>query len=206
ASSSDWRCLVRPGKKLPIGSRFGIDGEWLGEVIDVSEDGRRLVRFTPARNEDFLSLVNRVGEIPLPPYIHRERGDQRTATDRERYQTVYAEPTRQVAAAAPTAGLHFTPQLQENLQQSGFSFEDLTLHIGLGTFQPIKTERVEEHRIHRELYEIPTSVQKLLLRQAPPPRVAVGTTVTRSVEDYLRKERPATDTEATFVSEAGIFI
>lgn len=205
-TAEEWWCLVRPGRKLSTGSRFGRDGEWTGEVTEVADDGRRLVRFETARDEPFLDVVNRLGEMPLPPYIHRDKGDARTATDRERYQTVYAEPTKQVAAAAPTAGLHFTPRLQIDLQEDGFSFADLTLHVGLGTFQPIKTENVEEHPIHRELYEMPPPMQELLHRENTPPRVAVGTTVTRAVEDYLNKRGSAQPSESTYVGEAGIFI
>ncbi len=206
-NAREWWCLARPGKKLSVGSRFGRDGEWRGEVIDIGEDGRRLVRFETVRDEDFLALVNRLGEMPLPPYIHREPGDTRFETDRERYQTVYAAPDKQVAAAAPTAGLHFTPRLTDELRQAGFSFADLTLHIGLGTFQPIKADRIEEHAIHREIYEMPPPVRELLHRDRPPPRVAVGTTVTRAVEDYLCKEdqNPA-GARTPFVGEAGIFI
>lgn len=206
ASRTEWWCLVRPGRKLPRGSRFGVDNSWKGEVIEVASDGRRLVKFETAGNQDFLALVNQVGEMPLPPYIRREKDDPRIAADRERYQTIYASPEKQVAAAAPTAGLHFTPELENRLRQTGFSFADLTLHIGLGTFQPIKTDQVEEHKIHHEMYEIPPPVQKLLRDPASPPRVAVGTTVTRAIEDYLRKVPPEAETGATFIGEADIYI
>lgn len=206
SSPNEWWCLARPGKKLPPGSRFGSAGAWEAEVVEVGEDGKRRVRFTPLNDEDFLAVVNRVGEMPLPPYIRREADDQRTATDRERYQTVYAQPDRQVAAAAPTAGLHFTPELEANLLREGFSFTDLTLHVGLGTFQPIKTEQVEDHQIHHEIYEIPPGTQKLLRQTASPPRIAVGTTATRAVEDYLRKTSQEVDTNTTFVGNADIFI
>lgn len=203
---NQWWCLVRPGRKLPVGSQFGQEDIWQAEVIQVADDGRRLVRFETAPGTEFLSVVNRVGEMPLPPYIRREKNDHRTATDKERYQTVYARPDKQVAAAAPTAGLHFTPELERELQGAGFSFTDLTLHIGLGTFQPIKTDQVEEHQIHHEIYEIPPEAQKLLRRETAPPRVAVGTTATRAMEDYLRRAPADVDTNLSFMAEADIYL
>jgi S-adenosylmethionine:tRNA ribosyltransferase-isomerase len=203
---AEWWCLVRPGRKLPVGSRFSQPDFWSGEVIRVAADGRRLVRFETASDTDFMTVVNAVGEMPLPPYIRRDKDDRRTATDKERYQTVYARPDKQVAAAAPTAGLHFTPELEAELREAGFSFTDLTLHIGLGTFQPIKTDQVEAHQIHHEIYEMPAAAQQILRRPSPVPRVAIGTTATRAMEDYLRKTTADTDTGRPFVGDADIFI
>jgi S-adenosylmethionine:tRNA ribosyltransferase-isomerase len=201
----EWWCLARPGRKLRAGARFGQKKEWSAEVLHVAGDGQRLIRFRPAQQENFLSLVNRVGEMPLPPYIHREKNDERVAADRDRYQTVYAQADKQVAAAAPTAGLHFTSELEADLRRREISFGDLTLHIGLGTFQPIKTQNVEDHAIHREIYEIPPGTRELLSGAKPGPLVAVGTTVTRAVEDYLRREAPSAKAE-TFLGEADIYI
>jgi S-adenosylmethionine:tRNA ribosyltransferase-isomerase len=203
---AEWWCLVRPGRKLPVRSRFSHPGNWSAEVVQVAEDGRRLVRFETVNDDNFLTVVNAVGEMPLPPYIRRDKADRRTATDKERYQTVYARADKQVAAAAPTAGLHFTPSLETELQQNGFSFTDLTLHIGLGTFQPIKTEQVEEHQIHHEIYEMPPAAQQILRHSNPPPRVAIGTTATRAMEDYLRKTSADIDTSRSFVGEADIYL
>lgn len=207
ADTSEWWCLVRPGRKLPPGARFAREGAFEAEVVSVAEDGRRLVSFAQVEGESFLAMVNRVGEMPLPPYIHREKDDRRSAEDKERYQTVYARHDKQVAAAAPTAGLHFTPELIGNLEKSGFTFADITLHVGLGTFQPIKTEDVEEHQIHHELYEIPPETRRLLHGPQAPVRVAVGTTAVRAVEDYLRHIPPAADPpDEPFVADAGIYI
>lgn len=203
---NEWWCLVRPGKKLGPGKKFGLRNEFCAKILEINERGQRLIRFIPEKNEDFLTLLNRLGQIPLPPYIRREKDDERREIDRERYQTIYAKPDKQVAAAAPTAGLHFTQRLQKELLAKNFSFADLTLHIGLGTFQPIQSERIEEHTIHREVYEIPPAVQQLLHDENPSPRIAVGTTVTRAVEDFLRKNQQKTETDETFVGEAQLFI
>jgi S-adenosylmethionine:tRNA ribosyltransferase-isomerase len=205
AEADEWWCLVRPGRKLPAGERFSHEGAYSAEVIEVADDGRRRVLFTPSSSETFLQMVQRVGEMPLPPYIHRDKNDARLQTDRERYQTVYADPAKPVAAAAPTAGLHFTPELLARLDTAGFRFADVTLHVGLGTFQPIKTQEIEAHRIHHEVYEIPPETIALLHQAEPPPRVAIGTTAVRAVEDYLR--RPLSTTPAQpFVAEADIYI
>ncbi|HLS28547.1 MAG TPA: tRNA preQ1(34) S-adenosylmethionine ribosyltransferase-isomerase QueA [Opitutales bacterium] len=206
ANPNEWWCLIRPGKKLGPGKEFGLTGEWTAQILAIKEDGQRLVRFIPEKNETFLDLVNRLGEIPLPPYIHRKKNDARRETDRDRYQTVYAKRDKQVAAAAPTAGLHFTERLQDELLAKNFSFADLTLHIGLGTFQPIQSEQIEDHTIHREVYEIPATLQQILRAKDSSPRIAVGTTVTRAVEDFLRKNPQKTGGTETFVGEAGLFI
>jgi S-adenosylmethionine:tRNA ribosyltransferase-isomerase len=202
----EWWCLVRPGKKMPVGILFSRDGAFEAEIVAIADDGRRRVRFSLPGGESFLEMVNRVGEMPLPPYIHREREDARSREDRERYQTVYADANKQVAAAAPTAGLHFTPELIETLRQRSFHFADLTLHVGLGTFQPIKTEALEAHQIHRELYELPPATRRLLHQDPAPPRVAVGTTAVRAIEDYLRREFAADDHDEPFIAEADIYL
>lgn len=207
--SSEWWCLARPGKKLPIGTRFSQSGAFSAEVLEVAEDGRRRVRFIPEMNESFLQMVNRTGEMPLPPYIEREGPqDPRTAEDRTRYQTIYADYNKQVAAAAPTAGLHFTPQLLEELENSGFSFADVTLHVGLGTFQPIKTSEVEQHPIHHELYEIPSTTRQLLQDSGKSQRVAIGTTAVRAIEDYFSRNPwvQSLPSASPFVADADIFI
>lgn len=203
----EWWCLARPGRKLPVAARFSIKGAFEAEVIQVAEDGRRLVRFHPAGDEDFMAVVNRVGEMPLPPYIQREKEDTRASDDKVRYQTVYAREDKQVAAAAPTAGLHFTQELISQLLGRGFSFADVTLHVGLGTFQPVKTEQIEEHTIHHELYQIPAETRQLLHTSPAPFRVAVGTTAVRTVEDYLQKvPGAATPPAEAFSAEADIYI
>lgn len=208
ADPMEWWCLIRPGRKLPPGAIFALEGDFSAEIIAGDPSGKRRVRFDLTRDKSILDLADRIGAMPLPPYIRRERKDPRATTDRERYQTVYADPKRQVAAAAPTAGLHFTPELIERLEQSGREFADITLHIGLGTFQPIQTERIEEHRIHSEIYEIPAETQRRLLDPDGRQHIAIGTTSVRAIEDYFQKKAssPGADPSHDFQSEASIFI
>ena len=212
AHPDEWWCLLRPGKKLPIGSNFGVNGLFTGTVLEKTEDG--LVRVSFAVTEgDILATANRIGEMPLPPYIERgsltpqhpadQAADDQRNFDRERYQTVYASRTHQVAAAAPTAGLHFTSELLGKLNTQGITTADLTLHVGLGTFRPITAEKIEDHAIHREVYEISTATQHALYSTAGR-RVAVGTTSVRTIEDFLSKH-PAPSGHDT-LAEAGIFI
>jgi S-adenosylmethionine:tRNA ribosyltransferase-isomerase len=180
-----WRCLVKPAKKLPVGATFThASGEFTGEIVARDPDGSALVRLTTRSGEQIVQAVNRLGEVPLPPYITRADSAQR-AKDRERYQTVYADRTHQVAVAAPTAGLHFTPELLARLADGGVRMADLLLHVGLGTFKPITTATVEAHNIHHELYEMPVATQCALLPPLAGRRVAVGTTTVRSVEHFL---------------------
>jgi S-adenosylmethionine:tRNA ribosyltransferase-isomerase len=182
-----WQCLVRPGRRLSAGAAFkSEDGALSGEVTVGLEDGSVLVRFSTREGETVAEAANKIGDIPLPPYIARP-DDSRREEDRERYQTVYADRGRQVAAAAPTAGLHFTPALLSQIQSLGVRTGDLTLHVGLGTFRPIATDTVEAHRIHGELYEIPDPTQRMLFPPLSGRRIAVGTTTVRSIEDFLAR-------------------
>ena len=202
AVAGEWWCLLRPGKKLPVGATFGLPGVFTGTVREKTDDGPARVAFE-ARDGDILAVANRIGEMPLPPYIAGRENDPARAVDRERYQTVYADRDHQVAAAAPTAGLHFTPELIAQIAGQGVSFADVTLHVGLGTFKPITAERIEDHAIHREVYEMPVTTQQALF--APPGRrIAVGTTSVRSIEDFL-STHPA-PAEHDHFGEAGIFI
>lgn len=200
-----WRCLVKPGRKLPVGAVFSEpEGAFRGEIAGWEEDGVALVRFDTPGGEPIAAVANRLGEVPLPPYIARSDGSHR-AEDRERYQTVYADPARQVAVAAPTAGLHFTPELLAAIAGRGVRTADLTLHVGLGTFRPIASESIEDHAIHRERYEIPAEVQEALLRgPGAGRRVAVGTTSVRAIEDFLSKHRTAGPERV--LAEAAIYI
>ena len=159
-----WTCLVKPGKKLPMGEIIlGPDHAFTGEIVARHTDGSASVKFTTPGNEGITSIANRLGLVPLPPYIERADASTR-ATDLERYQTVYAEKARQVAVAAPTAGLHFTPELLATLAATGVGTADVTLHVGLGTFRPITAETVEGHAIHREIYEISAETRSILER------------------------------------------
>ncbi len=198
-----WRCLVKPGKRLPVGAHFSGENEtFAAEVVAKEPDGTAWVRFETSGNEPVTTLANRLGQVPLPPYIARADGSHRRL-DLERYQTVYADTARQVAVAAPTAGLHFTPELFATLGEAGIRSADLTLHVGLGTFKPIVTDTIEEHAIHREIYEISDSTQRALFTPGAR-RIAVGTTSVRCIEDFLTRHNAPLDRH--FIGEAGLFI
>ncbi len=173
-----WDALVRPGRKIGVGEKlwFGENCELQAEVIGRGEFGERTLRFEPVK--DFFAVVERIGHVPLPPYI--ARGDQ--AADRERYQTVYARERGSVAA--PTAGLHFTPEILERMRVRGVETAEITLHVGLGTFQPVHVEKVEEHQLHREWYRISEGAAGRINRALAAGRrvVAVGTTTVRTLE------------------------
>ena len=175
---NDWECLVRPGRKLGVGEHlfFGEQNELRSEIIARGEFGERHIRFAPV--DDFFAHVDKIGHIPLPPYI--DRAD--SPNDRERYQTVYAHEPGSVAA--PTAGLHFTPQILDRIRRRGIETAEITLHVGLGTFQPVRTERVEEHRLHSESYSISDEAAAKIQKARRDSRrlVAVGTTTVRTLE------------------------
>ncbi len=179
---NEWETLVHPGRKVRTGERirFG-DGELEAEVTGRGEYGLRTLRFEG--REDVLSAIERVGHVPLPPYIER----QDEPSDRERYQTVFASVPG--AVAAPTAGLHFTPEILGRLRTRGVEICELTLHVGLGTFQPIRSETLEGHRMHAESYVIPeaTALRIEAARAAGRKVLAVGTTVARALEDSAAK-------------------
>ena len=174
-----WEALVRPGKKLHVGQRvqFG-EGELKAEVIAYGNQGQRTLRFSSSRGAAVNDEINRLGHVPLPPYI--DRADQ--ISDRERYQTIFA--SQPGAIAAPTAGLHFTPEIVERIRGRGIEICELTLHVGLGTFQPIRTASLEAHVMHSENYEIPAKTAEQICRakSAARPILAVGTTTVRTLE------------------------
>jgi S-adenosylmethionine:tRNA ribosyltransferase-isomerase len=174
-----WEALVRPGKKLRVGQRvqFGA-GELEAEVIAHGNQGQRTLRFSSRKGAVVNDEINRLGHIPLPSYI--DRADE--ASDRERYQTIFA--SRPGAIAAPTAGLHFTPEILEKIRERGIEICELTLHVGLGTFQPIRTETLEGHVMHSEAYEIPATTAEQICRAKSAGRtvMAVGTTTVRALE------------------------
>lgn len=177
-----WECLVRPGKKLRTGARvsFGERGELTGEIIGEVEGGNRLVRFGYAGI--FLEVLERLGQMPLPPYIKEE------LQDRERYQTVYARASG--SAAAPTAGLHFTKELMERLRAGGVNLGYVTLHVGLGTFRPVKEEEITDHDMHSEYCAVPAETAELVNRtKAAGGRViCVGTTSCRTLESWAGED------------------
>jgi len=172
-----WECLGRPAKRLPPGRRLFFPGSATGTVIRVG-DGRVVVSFDAASGVD--ALLEAHGEIPLPPYIHRPHGAE--PSDRERYQTVYARVPG--AVAAPTAGLHLTPLLLDRLRRGGVEVVSITLHVGPGTFQPVREADVRRHRMEREWVDIPAATARVLARAKRDGRrvIAVGTTTTRALE------------------------
>jgi len=187
AAMNQWRALVRPGRKVAIGERLvfpASTGEIVleAEVLERGQFGERLLEFAPV--DDFFAVLERIGHIPLPPYIHRDDAD----TDRDRYQTVFAEERGSVAA--PTAGLHFTPKLLESLAAQGVEIARVTLHVGLGTFAPLRVERVDEVRLHSERYTISAEAAAAINRAVAEGRriVGVGTTVVRTLEAAVARE------------------
>ena len=176
-----WECLVRPGRKLRSGARvnFG-DGELTAQVERELEDGKRLVRFH--YQGIFLEVLERLGRMPLPPYIKAE------LQDNERYQTVYSRVTG--SAAAPTAGLHFTPELLRQIQEMGVRVCYVTLHVGLGTFRPVKAEDIQDHEMHAEFCQISQETADIInqTRSAGGRVVCVGTTSCRTVESFAAED------------------
>jgi S-adenosylmethionine:tRNA ribosyltransferase-isomerase len=199
---NDWECLVRPGRKIGVGERlfFGKQGELQAEVLARAEFGERLIRFHPVQsNDDFFTVLDRTGHIPLPPYIARPD----STGDRERYQTVYAQQRGSVAA--PTAGLHFTPEILDRILQRGVETVEITLHVGLGTFQPIHVERVEDHKLHSESYSISAAAASAINQALRDSRrvIAVGTTTVRTLEHAIRQSNGTVPSGA---SAADLFI
>ena len=170
-----WESIVRPGNKLHVGTKviFG-DGLLEAEVLDIMEGGTRKVKFS--YNGIFNEILDKIGLMPLPPYIHEE------LKQKDRYQTVYAKYNG--SAAAPTAGLHFTPELFEKLKQKGIEVANVTLHVGIGTFRPVKVEKVEEHHMHSEHFYIKQEDAQIINKAKQEGRriIAVGTTSCRVLE------------------------
>jgi S-adenosylmethionine:tRNA ribosyltransferase-isomerase len=212
SSHNDWSALVKPAKKVQPGEvlsfadaalqRTGFSPHKKGPgisralaperapaltatVLSAGEFGERTLRFSPV--PDFHATLERIGHLPLPPYIHRGKDEPNTAEDRERYQTVFADALG--SAAAPTAGLHFTPEILSQLATRGVEIARLTLHVGLGTFQPVRAERTEDIRLHAEPYTLPAATAEAINRAQRERRriIAVGTTVTRTLEHIARR-------------------
>jgi S-adenosylmethionine:tRNA ribosyltransferase-isomerase len=179
--NNEWEALVRPGRKLGVGEvlHFGNQTETSlqAEIVARGDYGERRLRFAPV--PDFFDRLDQIGHIPLPPYIGRE---DRSA-DRERYQTVFARDRG--SAAAPTAGLHFTSEILDEIRSRGVEIAEVTLHVGLGTFQPLREEAVESNKLHVESYEIESTAANVINRALSDKRrvIAVGTTVVRTLED-----------------------
>lgn len=174
-SRDEWEVILKPGKKAPVGARFEFgNGELLAEIIGHADEGGRIVRFS--YEGVFEQVLERLGQMPLPPYIHEQ------LEDRDRYQTVYAKYDG--SAAAPTAGLHFTPELLDKVKQKGVEIVPILLHVGLGTFRPVKEEHVEDHHMHSEYYEVsPEAADQINAAHARGNKIfAVGTTSVRTLE------------------------
>ena len=176
-----WECLVRPGKKMRVGAKvsFG-NGELVGEVVEELPGGNRLVKFS--YEGIFLEVLDRLGKMPLPPYIKAE------LQDRERYQTVYSKVNG--SAAAPTAGLHFTPELLAQLKEMGVNIGYVTLHVGLGTFRPVKEDEITDHEMHSEYCVIPQETADLIneTKRNGGRVICVGTTSCRTIESWAGED------------------
>ncbi|MBQ1326770.1 MAG: tRNA preQ1(34) S-adenosylmethionine ribosyltransferase-isomerase QueA [Eubacterium sp.] len=176
-----WETLVRPGKKAKVGTviSFG-DGLLKGEVIDIVDEGNRLIKFT--YEGIWEEVLDKLGEMPLPPYITHK------LQDKNRYQTVYAK--HEGSAAAPTAGLHFTEELLQKIKDKGINIARVTLHVGLGTFRPVKVEKIEEHHMHSEYYVVPDETAELINKTRANGKriVSVGTTSTRTLESAAAED------------------
>ncbi len=194
-----WETLVKPGKRARVGMRvvFG-DGLLVGEVVDVVEEGNRIIRFEYDREtyENIYSILHKIGLMPLPPYITEQ------LRENDRYQTVYAR--QEGSAAAPTAGLHFTPELLARIKEKGVAIAPVMLHVGLGTFRPVKAESINDHVMHSEFFSVPEESARLINeRKAAGGRlICVGTTSCRTVESVARED----GTIPAMSGDTGIFI
>mgnify|MGYP001162076638 CR=1 FL=1 len=196
AGANVWRTLVKPARKVRPGETLlfhdaasGPEPALTAEVVGAGEFGERTLRFAPV--EDFYGTLGRIGHMPLPPYIHRDQGGEADSEeDRERYQTVYSQQVG--SAAAPTAGLHFTPEVLGQLEARGVEVRYLTLHVGLGTFQPVRVSELKDIRLHAERFTLPAETAEALNRALAEGRriVAVGTTTTRTLEHIAARGGP----------------
>lgn len=174
-----WECLAGPGKKAKIGKRFKFTEELSCEVTDVLDDGNRIIKFECTG--DFFTVLDKVGQMPLPPYIKEK------LEDKERYQTVYSKELG--SAAAPTAGLHFTNDLLKSIEKKGVKIAYITLHVGLGTFRPVKSENIEDHLMHTESYYISEEAANIInsAKKSGGRIICVGTTSCRTIESAASK-------------------
>ncbi len=181
-----WECLVRSSKRPKVGSRIHFNEYLEGEVTEKVANGKYVVRFHPGGN--FEDLLDEVGRIPLPPYIRRDKESRDFQMDAERYQTVFAK--NKGAIAAPTAGFHFTEELISRIREKGVKIACITIHIGLGTFMPIRVEDVEDHELEAEYFEIKSEAVTLINegRSSGKKIIAVGTSTTRALEFVAREE------------------
>ena len=180
--NNHWETLCKPGRKATVGTEFVFgDGILKAKVVNVKDDGNRVVEFEYSEDENIYSALDKVGKMPLPPYITEELQDQ------ERYQTVYSNEIG--SAAAPTAGLHFTKELMEKIKEKGVKIGYVTLHVGLGTFRPVKVDDVKNHKMHSEHYEVPQETADLIneTKKNGGRVIAVGTTSCRTLESVAKE-------------------
>jgi S-adenosylmethionine:tRNA ribosyltransferase-isomerase len=217
----EWQALVRPGRKIGVGEKIyftpaeaqnganvdagpavELGAELTAEVTARGDFGERTLRFDPV--PDFFAAIEQLGHVPLPPYIARRDRPE----DRDRYQTVYARPEERGSIAAPTAGLHFTPEVLARIRQRGIEIAEITLHVGLGTFQPVHVANVEEHKLHRESFHISDAVAAQINQALEQKRrvVAVGTTTVRTLEHVARQAAAGAAQISPGTGEADIFI
>lgn len=178
-----WEALARPAKRLKIGKKVIFNEKLSATVLDKTEEGRVVLEFSA--NGNFDEILDEIGKTPLPPYIKRD--DENFDADRERYQTVFA--SERGAIAAPTAGLHFTPQILEEIKNLGATVAEITLHVGYGTFEPVRVEDLSEHKVLPENYEVSAETAKILNEAKAENRriIAIGTTTTRCLETNVNK-------------------
>ena len=181
--NKSWETLARPARRLKIGKKIIFSDKLSAKVLDKNEEGRVFIEFQA--DGDFDALLDEIGKTPLPPYIKRTDGN--FEKDRERYQTVFAK--NRGAIAAPTAGLHFTPEILENVKSSGVEIAEITLHVGYGTFEPVRVDDLSEHQVLPENYEISGETAETLNRAKSENRriIAIGTTTTRTLESAITK-------------------
>ena len=189
-----WECLAGPGKKAKAGTAFTFGDDLSATVTEVLADGNRILQFVC--EDDFYTVLEKIGQMPLPPYIKEK------LSDKERYQTVYSHELG--SAAAPTAGLHFTEEMLVGLKQAGIAIGYVTLHVGLGTFRPVKAENITEHKMHTETYKVPEETAALIqkTKQNGGRVICVGTTSCRTLESVAQKYGKIVPTEG----ETDIFI
>ena len=178
-AENEWEAMTKPGRALPIGAQLEFGGRLRGEVTAIFADGRRAIRFQA--DENLAGLIDQIGNTPLPPYIKRDYAEK-VRLDEPRYQTIYA--TQRGAIAAPTAGLHFTERVFTELNARGSEVVEITHHVGAATFQPVRVENIEEHKIEAESFEISATAAKIInaAKQTGKRIIAVGTTTTRALE------------------------
>jgi len=182
-----WQCLYKSSKPVKPGLRLTFGTMLTGEVVAPSSMEPGKIKLTASGGKSVYAVIKRIGQVPLPPYIRRSSNDN----DRERYQTIFAGKGNEGAVAAPTAGLHFSPDLMAGLKRKGVKTASLTLHVGLGTFVPVKVAKVEDHQMHEEYYQIPAATLAAIAdaKSGGKRVVAVGTTVTRALEYYAKTKQ-----------------